>query len=216
MMRRSVTSLSLLVLVAAPLSAQMKEKDPTTKVAGGALPAGWSGRTDKASDKLADAKFVTMGSGYHVTSGPAAIYWNDKSMTKGPYTATATFRQTKKPQHPEAYGMIFGGNKLDTPDQTYFYVLVRGDGKVLINHRAGAEVHKLMDWTEVAAAKKEDANGSATNTISIDASKPDSIRLSLNGARVGAVPGASDGTVGLRVNHNLDVHVSDFKITPKK
>jgi hypothetical protein len=216
MMRRSVTSLSLLVLVAAPLSAQMKEKDPTIKVAGGALPAGWSGRTDKPSDKLADAKFVTMGSGYHVTSGPAAIYWSDKSMVKGPYTATATFRQTKKPQHPEAYGMIFGGNKLDTPEQSYFYVLVRGDGKVLLNHRAGADVHKLMDWTEVAAAKKEDASGVATNTISIDASKPDSVRLSVNGARVGAVPGATDGAVGLRVNHNLDVHVSDFKITPKK
>jgi hypothetical protein len=216
MMRRALTSMSLLLLVAAPLSAQMKEKDPTIKVAGGALPAGWSGRTDKPTEKIENAKFVTMGSGYHVTSGPAAIYWNDKFLTKGPYTATATFRQTKKPEHPEAYGMIFGGNKLDTPDQSYFYVLVRGDGKVLVNHRAGAEVHKLMAWTEVAAAKKEDASGVATNTISIDATKPDSTRLMVNGVKVAAVPGAQDGVVGLRVNHNLDVHVSDFKITPKK
>jgi len=216
MMRRSLTSMSLLLLVAVPLSAQMKEKDPDHKVAGGALPAGWSGRTDKPSQKIEDAKFVTMGSGYHVTSGPAAIYWNDKSMTKGPYTASATFRQTKKPEHPEAYGMFFGGSKLNTPDQSYFYVLVRGDGKVLLNHRAGADVHKLMDWTEVAAAKKEDASGVATNTISIDASKPDSVRLMLNGVKVAAVPGAQDGAVGLRVNHNLDVHISDFKITPKK
>ncbi len=216
MMRRSLTSLSLLVLVATPLFAQKKkEKDPDHKVAGGALPAGWSGRTDRPNQKIEDAKFVTMGSGFHVTSGPAAIYWNDKSMTKGPYTATATFRQTKKPEHPEAYGMIFGGNKLDTPDQTYYYLLVRGDGKVLLNHRAGTEVHKIMDWKEVASAKKEDASGTATNTISVDASKPDSIRLSVNGARIGAIPGAQDGAVGLRVNHNLDVHISDFKIGPK-
>jgi len=148
MMRRTLTSMSLLLLVAVPLSAQTKEKDPTHKVAGGALPAGWSGRTDKAADKLEDAKFVTMGSGYHVTSGPAAIYWNDKDKVKGPFTASATFRQTKKPEHPEAYGLIFAGNKLDTPEQTYYYVLVRGDGKVLVNHRAGAAVHKIVEWKE--------------------------------------------------------------------
>jgi hypothetical protein len=220
MMRRTLTSMSLLLLVALPLSAQMKEKDPTHKVAGGALPAGWSGRTDKPADKLEDAKFVTMGSGYHVTSGPAAIYWNDNNKVKGPFTASATFRQTKKPEHPEAYGLIFAGNKLDTPEQTYFYVLVRGDGKVLVNHRAGAAVHKIMDWKEVASAKKEDASGTATNTIGIDASKPDSVRLLVNGVQVAALPGSNagstDGIVGLRVNHNLDVHVSDFKVAPKK
>lgn len=216
MMRRSLTSMSLLLLAAVPLSAQMKDKDPTHKVAGGALPAGWSGRTDKATDKLEDAKFVTMGSGYHVTSGPAAIYWNDKSMTKGPFTATATFRQTKKPAHPEAYGLFFAGNKLESPDQTYYYVLVRGNGQVLVNHRAGAAVHKIMDWTEVAAAKKEDASGVATNTITVDATKPDSMRVLVNGVRVAALPGSGDGAVGLRVNHNLDVHISDFKVTPKK
>lgn len=222
MMRRTLTSMSLLLLAAMPLSAQKqkKEKDPDHKVAGGALPAGWSGRTDKPSQKLADAKFVTMGSGYHVTSGPPAIYWNDKSMVKGPFTASATFRQTKKPEHPEAYGVFFAGNKLNAPEQNYFYVLVRGDGKVLVNHRAGAEVHKIMDWKEVASAKKEDASGAATNTIGIDASKPDSVRVMVNGVQVAALPGShsgsTDGAIGLRVNHNLDVHISDFKVSPKK
>ena len=217
MMRRTLTSMSLLFLAAAPLLAQA---DPDKKVAGGALPAGWSGRTDRANQKLEDAKFVTMGSGYHVTSGPPAIYWNAQNTVKGPFTASATFRQTKKPEHPEAYGLFFAGNKLDTPEQTYFYVLVRGDGKVLVNHRAGADVHKIVDWKEVPSAKKEDANGTATNTIGIDATKPDSVRLLVNGVQVAALPGSSagstDGIVGLRVNHNLDVHISDFKVAPKK
>lgn len=220
MMRRTLASMSLLLVAAVPLSAQGKDKDPDHKIAGGALPAGWSGRTDRPNQKLEDAKFVTMGSGFHVTSGPAAIYWNDKSAVKGPFTASATFRQTKKPEHPEAYGMIFSGNKLDTPEQTYYYILVRGDGKVLLNHRAGADVHKIMDWKEVASAKKEDANGAATNTIGIDATKPDSVRLLVNGVQVAALPGShagsTDGIVGLRVNHNLDVHISDFKVAAKK
>jgi hypothetical protein len=28
--------------------------------------------------------------------------------------------------------------------------------------------------------------------------------------------GSPDGIVGLRVNHNLDVHVGEFTVTPKK
>ena len=220
MIRRSISCLSLLLLAAVPLTAQMKEKDPDKKVDGGALPAGWMGRTDRANQKLEDAKFVTMGSGYHVTSGPPAIYYSDKQKMKGPFTASATFRQTKNPTHPEAYGLFFMGTKLDTPDQNYAYMLVRGDGKVLVNHRAGADVHKIMDWTDNAAVKKADASGVATNTLGIDASRPDSVRLLVNGVQVAALPGAhvgsTDGYVGLRVNHNLDVHISDFKVAPKK
>jgi len=108
MIRRSLTTLSLLALAAAPLAAQ-DASDPTHKVAGGALPAGWMGRTDRPTDKLTDAKFVAMGPGYHVTSGPAAIYWNPKNVTSGPFTASTTMTQTKAPMHPEAYGIFFGG-----------------------------------------------------------------------------------------------------------
>jgi len=100
MLRRSYTALSLLLLAAAPLSAQMagmKDHDPDKKADGGALPAGWAGRTDRDNAKLSDAKFVTMGSGYHITSGPAAIYWNSANRVTGPFTATATITQTKAP-----------------------------------------------------------------------------------------------------------------------
>lgn len=218
MMRRSFTALSLLVLAAAPLAAQMKESDPDKKAGGGGtLPAGWTGRTDNASAKLSDAKFVAMAPGYHVTSGPAAIYWRNANNVTGPFTATATFNQMKAPGHPEAYGVVFGGKSLEAPDQSYFYFLVRGDGKFMVKHRAGKEVHTLMDWTDAAAVRKQDASGKATNTLVVDASRPDSTRLQINGTQVaGLALGGTDGLVGLRVNHNLDVHVSEFTITPKK
>jgi hypothetical protein len=222
MLRRSFTALSLVMLAAAPLAAQMsgmKDKDPDKKAAGGQLPAGWSGRTDRPTAKLEDAKFVTMGSGYHVTSGPAAIYWKASNKVTGPFTATATMTQTKAPTHPEAYGIFFMGNKLDAPDQSYAYLIVRGDGKVMVKHRAGTELHTVLDWTESSAVHKADGNGKATNTLSVDASKPDSVRLSVNGTQVAALPGShvgsTDGYVGLRVNHNLDVHVDNFTVTPK-
>jgi hypothetical protein len=221
MLHRSCTALSLLLLAAAPLSAQMagmKDHDPDKKVEGGALPAGWAGRPD-GNAKITDAKFVAMGTGYHVTSGPAAIYWKPASRVTGPFTASATITQTKAPSHPEAYGIFFMGNKLDTPEQSYAYLIVRGNGEFMIKHRAGAELHTIMNWTPSAAVHKADASGKATNTVSVDASRPDSVRLGVNGTQVAAIAGphigSTDGFVGLRVNHNLDVHVSDFTVTPK-
>ena len=219
MIRRSLTTLSLLALSAAPLVAQ-GANDPTHKVEGGALPAGWMGRTDKPTDKLTDAKFVAMGSGFHATSGPAAIYWNPKNVVTGPFTATTTVTQTKAPTHPEAYGIFFMGKDLDTPQQNYAYFLVRGDGKYMVNHRAGAELHKIIPWTDNAAVNKADASGKATNKLTVDATKADSVRLLVNDKQVAALPmshlGKTDGLVGLRVNHNLDVHIGDLTITPKK
>jgi hypothetical protein len=218
MLRRSLTTLSLLALVAAPLAAQ-DASDPTHKVAGGALPPGWEGRTDRPTDKITDAKFVAMGSGFHATSGPAAIYWNPKNVTTGPFTASTTVTQTKAPMHPEAYGIIFAGSNLDKADQSYAYFIVRGDGKFLVNHRAGDQVHKLIPWTENAAIVKADANGKATNKLTVDATKADSIRFLANGTQVAALPvsqfGNGHGIVGLRVNHNLDVHVGDLTIAKK-
>src|SRR5881628_203454 len=128
MIRRSLLSVSMLVLTAAPLAAQAygAEKDPTKKVEGGGapMPNGWMGRTDRDNTKLSDAKFVAMGSGYHVTSGPAAIYWKTASQTKGRFTATTTMTQTKAPTHPEAYGIFFMGKDLDGANQSYAYFLV--------------------------------------------------------------------------------------------
>ena len=220
MMRRSFTAASLLMLAAAPLAAQMKDmKDMDKKAEGGSLPAGWMGRTDRDNAKLSDAKFEKMGTGFHVTSGPAAIYWKDNNVT-GPFTTSATFTQTKAPEHPEAYGVFFMGKDLTTPTQNYAYILVRGDGKVMVKHRAGKDVHTIIDWTENAAVHKQDAAGKATNTLTVDASKADSVRLRVNGTQVAAIEGGhlggTDGAVGLRVNHNLDVHVADFTITPAK
>jgi len=216
MIRRALTVLSLLAIAAPPLVAQ-DASDPTKKVAGGSLPAGWMGRTDRAADKLTDAKFVAMGSGYHVTSGPAAIYWNPKTVTSGPFVASTTVTQTKAPTHPEAYGLFFGGKDLDTPTQSYYYFIVRGDGKYMVNHRAGADVHKLVPWTDSPALHKADSSGKATNKLTVDASKADSVRFLVNDKQVNALAiGKADGLVGLRVNHNLDVHVGDLTVTAKK
>lgn len=214
------TLVTLMLLAAVPVVAQQpqsQEKDPTIKVKSAGLPTGWTVRLDDKERRYTadDTRFVAMGSGYHVTSGPAAIYYSKKDAFTGPFTLSASFRQTKAPTHPEAYGLFIGGSKLETPEQQYMYFLVRGDGKYFVAHRAGTEVHKIVDWTESAAVKKQDDAGVATNALSIQATA-DSVFLSVNGQRVqsfarSALHGFNtNGQAGIRVNHNLDVHVSDF------
>jgi len=223
-MRKTILTLAM-VATASPLMAQAaqqaKDNDPTHKVAGGISAAGWQGRLDPQAErrgmKLDEAKFVAMGSGYHVTSGPAAIYWNPKDAAKGNFTVSASFTQTKAPMHPEAYGLFVGGQNLTDSSQSYLYFETRGDGKYLVNHRAGNEVHKIVDWTDTDATNKADANGKATNELAIRVSA-DSVDFLANGKLVKALSKAemhnfvSDGQTGIRVNHNLDVHVDKFQV----
>lgn len=223
-MRKTILAAAL-VATASPLWAQAaqqaKDPDPTHKVAGGISASGWSGRIDPQSErrgmKLEDAKFSAMGSGYHITSGPAAIYWNPKDAAKGTYTVSASFTQTKAPMHPEAYGLFIGGSNLSDSTESYVYFLTRGDGKYLINHRAGNDVHKIVDWTETDATVKQDANGKATNDLSIRVT-PDSVDFLANGKVVRGFSKAdmhgfsAEGQTGIRVNHNLDVHVDKFQV----
>ena len=215
---------ALLVMGAAPMAVSAQAAaDPDKNVTGGITVAGWVGRTDRATQQITNAKFFEMAGALHVTSGPPAIYWNPKNQATGTYAVKATFTQVKAPTHPEAYGLFIGGSNLADENQNYMYCLVRGDGKFMVKHRAGSEVHTLADWTDNAALKKQDAAGKATNEISVWSSK-DKLGCSVNGtevfsvARADAVGGSgklseSGSIYGIRVNHNLDVHISGFGMT---
>ena len=212
------TTLFLLAISAAPLAAQAVTKDapdPDKKVAGGgALPAGWSGRTDRPSQNLADAKFVQQGGGFHVTAGPPAIYWNPANTASGNFTLRATFTQPKPSAHAEAYGLFFGGKSLDQPTQDYAYFLVRQDGMYTIKHRAGAETHTIVPWTAHPAVKQvAEGTAPAVNALSVRLTA-DSAHFVVNGQTVRSTQRiGADGIYGLRVNHNLEVQIDNFGIT---
>ncbi|HUG27867.1 MAG TPA: hypothetical protein VMK53_06175, partial [Gemmatimonadales bacterium] len=104
------------------------------------LPTGWSARLDSDQMSLDNVKFVTMGPGLHLTTGPHVILWREADRTAGRFHTEVTITRTKAPAHPESYGLIFGGRDLGSPNQTYLYFLVRGDGKFLIRKREGAAV----------------------------------------------------------------------------
>ena len=180
---------------------------------------GWTMRLDRPNAPAAQVTAVAMGSGYHFTSGPSAIYYDARKTASGRYTARAAFTQTKAPMHAEAYGLFVGGRDLQGDAQRYLYFIVRGDGKYAIKHRAGSEVHTLADWTAHTAVKPADAQGKATNALEVRADAR-TVRFLANGVEVKALPRAQamdvDGVVGLRVNHMLDVHVDGFAVTPTR
>ncbi|HET7464104.1 MAG TPA: hypothetical protein VFJ82_22800 [Longimicrobium sp.] len=214
-MRKLIVTLAALVAAAQPLAAQQHQHDPDHHVAGGGtLPAGWMAHLDRADATLGDVKFTPMGGGFHVTTGPAVILWNPaQNVAGGNFTAHATFAQTKAPMHPEAYGLFIGGSNLSGTAPEYFYFIVRGDGKYMVRHRAAnGDVHTIQDWTENAAIHKQDEQGQATNALAVEGGDA-GLRFKVNGTQVAELPNVKGtGQVGLRVNHNLDVHVSDFGV----
>jgi hypothetical protein len=204
-------ALSLAIFTAATLAAQQP-------AAPWAAPAGWTIMTDGGA-AIADTKFQTMGPGFHVTSGPAAIYFKSGDVAKGNYTVKATFGQRVRPSmgHPEAYGVFIGGSDLTDPaKQQYMYLVVRDDGMFYIAHRAGKDVHKINgEWAANDAVVKANDKGAATNEVAIQVTA-DGVNMMVNGKTVKAFSKGdlrgfvTDGQYGFRVNHMLNVHIANF------
>jgi hypothetical protein len=225
-MKKFLVAAALVALTSVSLNAQGSDPDKLVTDGGVKVP-GWTGRIDPQAAargrKITEAKFVPMAGGFHVTAGPAAIYWNPANTATGNYTISATFNQTRASAHPEGYGLMLTGKDLETANQSYFYFLVRQDGKFMINHRANdTEVHKIVEWTENPAVKAIDASGKASNTLSV-VMGASAVSFRVNGTEVHSIPRAtiegggnhagSVGIAGIRVNHNLDVHIDGFALT---
>jgi len=211
-MRNSVVVLS--ILAAGSLAAQQTAAAPATPWA---APAGWTILADGGAAP-AETKFQTMGPGFHVTSGPAAIYFRDADVAKGTYTVKASFGQRVRPSmgHPEAYGVFIGGSDLnDAAKQQYMYLVVRDDGQFYVAHRAGKDVHPVVPWTANDAVVKANERGAATNEVAIQVAA-DSVHRMVNNTKVKSFAKKdlmgfkTDGTYGFRVNHMLNVHVGNF------
>jgi hypothetical protein len=210
-----------LALIQAPSilaqSSQGGKEDPDQPVQGGGnLPEGWSARPDGTAD-VKSVSFVEMEPGYHLTLGPATILYRQRDMAKGGFHTLARFHQMKKPKHPEGYGLFMGGQGLASQNQQYTYFLVRGDGTYLIKRRDGDKTTEITKgWTAHPAIKKADAEGKATNLLEIDAKKDAGrIDFKANGQTVhsaGASEIGTKGIVGIRANHNLDLHIEEFDL----
>jgi hypothetical protein len=212
-MRSSLSAAALLAALTTPLAAQ--DHADHAAAGGGAVPAGWTLRADRGDAK--NAKIVSMGKGIHLTLGPAIILYRPDTQGSGPFHTLATFTQTKPSEHAEGYGLFVGGQELEGASQKYIYFLVRQDGSYLIKRREGEKTTDISKgWVQHPAVKKPEAKGSATNLLEVDNKRDESrIAFLVNGQEVYATAAkdmALDGIVGIRANHNLDLHVEGFDV----
>ena len=222
---RLIIGLTLLLTVMAGTGCQAGEP-PTaqedTSAAAVQVPQGWKVRVDRSQsavdpDDTPNLMFMTMGNGFHVTGGPAGVFWNPANTATGNYAVKGNFTLQQPSSHVNYYGLIFGGSELEGASQNYIYFLIAQDGTYLIKHRAGEEVHDVKGDTPHDAIKKPDTSGKSMNALEVRVSGND-ISYVVNGTVVDTTPktgmtAETDGLTGFRVNHQLDVHVDGFEVT---
>jgi hypothetical protein len=186
-----------------------------------APPPGWKMRVDRSTsasdpDAAGAIKFVTMGSGFHATNPQAAVYWNPANTATGNYTLKGTFVLQKPSGHTNYYGLVFGGNGLEGAAQSYTYFMVAQDGSWLVKRRDGDVAKDVLPKGMNDAVKKPDASGKSTNALEVRV-QADKIDYVVNGTVVGSSPktavARADGLTGIRVNHQLEVHIDGLAVT---
>ncbi len=201
------------------------QTESSRAVAGGGISApGWTGKADAKDETVKDTKLIQEGNALHVTTGPAAAFWNPANKASGDYTVRATFQEPKYMNlntHPHPYGLFIAGNDMGTDGQSYLYCAAYGNGNFIVrgfgpepfqmNGRRGEEnpaVHK-------AAGPGEPV----TQEIALSV-KGNHVQCAINGAVVADYDKAAlvtagklkstDGVYGLRLAHNTDVIVTGF------
>lgn len=197
-------------------AAATADADPTRAASGGTgVPAGYTARTDRAGDAIANARYTTRDGLWEVQTGPAHVVWAAGDTASGRFTARTRITQLEAPSHPEAFGLFVGGQDLEGAGQRYTYFVVRGTGEYLIRVREGADTRDVRGWTAAPALPKQDGSGRATYDLAVRADA-DSTRFLVGDTPVHAVAAGTvptDGVVGVRINHNLRLEVRPITVS---
>lgn len=213
-MRRLVAPLLTLIFPAL-LAAQDHDHGASPKIDhGGVFPAGWAARVDEGT--AAQVGFSAMAPGWHATTATSAIIYRDTDKASGNYEVSSRLNLFPEgPGHLEAFGIFLGGKDLQGAGEKYTYFLIRGDGTFKVKRRAGASATDITrDWTPSAAIIKGRKEGSVANLLSVAVTR-ERVSFRVNGTEVYSAPAATvdtDGITGLRINHNLSIHVENLTI----
>lgn len=213
-MRRLLALAALTLTLSAPAAAQDHAADADKAVqGGGTLPKGWMARTDRGAP-MTNVKFVDMPPGWHINLGPAAIFYQPTDTTTGNAHLVGEFNLFPGATHPESFGLFLGGTDLQGPNQAYTYFLIRGDGKFMIKRRKGDTTTNVVDWTANPAVIAADSTGHSKNELTI-LIKDGKVSFMANGKEVYSAAAAdvdTKGVVGVRINHNLSIHLSKLQV----
>jgi len=191
---------------------------PPRPVAGNGVEVpGWWARMDDPKEPRTGLRFSAMSGGLHATTGPNITFWDPQQTAAKQYTVKATFTVTRPPSHPTAYGIFIGGAALSENGQKYTYFVIREDGQFLIKKRNGAATSDVAgDWAANPAVTGR-AAGVQKNELSIQVANG-RVSFMANGKEVASHPATAvdtDGIVGLRIGHGMDIQIDGFAVEQK-
>jgi hypothetical protein len=206
-------------------------QDASRSVAGGGISVpGWAGQVDagaqKAGQTINDTKLTKEGNALHVTTGPAAAFWNPADKATGNYTVSATFTEPKYMNlnsHPHPYGIFIAGHDMGTDQHSELYCEAYGDGRFIVRG-FGPEPFQMNGHGEVNAAVHKAAGPGEPVEQKIALSVKDGkVECAINGTVVASYDKAAvvadgklkstDGIYGIRFAHNTEGTVADLKMT---
>jgi hypothetical protein len=180
--------------------------------------AGWTLRPDAGGNR-AEVKVAEMKPGFHVTTGPATILFDSTMRGSGNWRLEAIIHLFDPGARAEGFGLFFGGRELMGASPQYAYALVRRDGKALLKVREGAATRTVRDWAANGAIPvwKSGVPGASVKYLLVVEAIGDRVALWVGGTNVldaarSELP--TDGVVGLRVNHGLNLHVERVSVAP--
>ncbi len=190
------------------------------------VPDGWEWRFDKtgadvnvgSDSESADVFFVNMTPGWHITTGPAGIYYHPENIAEGDFTLDSKiYLFDTKGRNREAFGLFIGGQNLKSDDQSYVYFLLRNTGEYLIKKRNGSETSTIKGWTKAENMNlfTDETESSAENDFQVNVTG-DEITFSLNGKVLTNMEKGdlnTAGHYGFRVNHSINLHISSLKLS---
>jgi hypothetical protein len=213
---------------------QMNPADAARKVPNGGITAsGWKGKVDAGEAKngstINDSKFEGSNGTFTIASGPATIYWNPADAQTGDYTVSATFTEPaymSAMSHPHPYGVFIGGNDLESDTPTLLYCTPYGNGNFIVRAFPTSFAPPGPSGrrpTPNDAVHKATGKGEAvTQEVSMSV-KGSQVTCSINGTTVATFTKddlvgegklkSVEGTPGIRVAHNVDVKVTNYKVT---
>jgi hypothetical protein len=193
-------------------------------------PADWITRADSGTDVASPLYFVNMPPGWHITTGPGTILYNP-----GHSCPASCVIETEiylfPGQSVGGYGVFLGGHKLDEGPGPYYDVfMLRWDGA----HARGNWIRGVRmpaaafrpEMSQYVVKGLPDKPVRNVLRVEIDAGDDGAriARFSANGHvmyRVHAAPPMPGGvplytgTVGLRVDAGVNIHVTRFTVTQK-
>src|SRR5436190_10405961 len=211
----------------------MNPADAARKVPGGGIFAsGWKGKVDAAEagrgSVLNDSKFEGSAGSFTIASGPASIYYNPADAATSDYTVSATFTEPaymSAMSHPHSYGLFIGGNDLESDTPTLLYCTPYGNGNFIVRAFpttfAPPGPSGRRPTPNDAVHKAAGQGQPVTQDVSLSM-KGSQVTCTINGTEVARYTKddlvgegklkSVQGVPGIRVAHNVDVKVTNYKV----